>query len=70
MLLVGLFERCFGNWECVVSHTPDPRYNILIVCHKHSVTGRVKGYVSTATNIHILRKHVVLGHIKEYGIKK
>jgi hypothetical protein len=63
-----LIELFFGEWECVVMHLVPNKANWLIVCHKHSVTGRVKGYVDMGSRpFYQLEHSVVKSHIQEYG---
>lgn len=63
-----LIEQFFGHWECVVAHDVGNEEAWILVCHKHTVTGRVKGYVDMGRYpVHQLEKNVVLGHIKKYG---
>ena len=70
MIFAPLIELFFGKWECVVAEVPDHRYGVLIVCHKHTVTGRVTGYVSLENGtVHHLEPEVVRQHIKTYGSK-
>ena len=70
MPFASLIEYFFGEWVCVVAAVPDSRFDVLIVCHKHTVTGRVKGYVSTSKNRHTLETKVVLEHIATYGTEQ
>lgn len=63
-----LIEQFLGEWECVVMHLVPTGNNWLIVCHKHSLTGRVKGYVDMGKRpLYQLEEKVVLEHIKNYG---
>lgn len=64
-----LIELFFGKWECVLFKLVSDKSGWLIVCHKHSVTGRTKGYVDMNGKrpLYILEQDVVDGHIKEYS---
>lgn len=63
-----LIEQFFGRWECVVTHLVPNRAQWLIVCHRHTVTGRVKGYVDMGKRpFYELEEKVVLEHIQKYG---
>ena len=67
----SLVEYFFGEWVCVVSALAKGSDDLLIVCHQHSVTKRVKGYVDSPryTQKHPLETHVVHEHIAKYGNK-
>ena len=68
--MIWLFEKLFGKWECVVSHVVPTGQNWIIVCHKHSITGRVKGYIDMGRRpFYTLKKELVLQHIRNYGEK-
>ena len=63
----SIIEVFFGEWECVVSH-PVIEIGALIVCHKHSITGRVKGYVDRPGKPrYTLTQEVAEEHTRNYG---
>ena len=64
-----LIEIFFGEWECVVFHLLPTKNNWLIVCHKHTITGRVRGYVDMGIGkpLYRLERDVILSHIHNYG---
>lgn len=70
MFIASIIEYFFGEWVCVIAAVPDSRFDILIVCHKHTVTGRVKGYVCNGKDRYILETKVVREHIATYGRQK
>lgn len=62
-----LIEQFFGKWECLVVEVRESS-GWVIVCHKHTVTGRVKGYVDMGRYpFYELEEQVVLEHIEKYG---
>ena len=68
-LLKWIIELFYGKWVCVVAQ-PTLK-NRLIVCHKHSVTGRVRGYVDFGpfrqNRFYRLEEQVVRQHIARFG---
>lgn len=62
-----LIELFFGEWECVVAKQVTDR--LFIVCHKHTVTSRIKGYGDWGNGqFTTLEKDVVQMHIDEEPI--
>ena len=67
--MAWLIEIFFGEWKCVVFHLLPNKNNWLIVCQKHTVTGRIRGYVDMGIGkpLYSLEHDVILGHIQNYG---
>ena len=70
MIFAPFLELFLGEWECVVATLAKGSNTAFIVCHKHTVTKRVKGYVDFGgVNHYPLETHVVHEHIATYGKK-
>lgn len=62
-----LIELFFGEWECVVAE-PIGTKGWLLVCHRHTITGRASGYLDKVDGgIVSIEPSVALEHINRYS---